>query len=384
MIGRGDVQGHAEPGWGGVVDAFVANFADTDVGDVGAAVCVYRYGVPVVDVWAGAADATTGQPWGEDTVVGVFSVTKGLTAIMANVLMQRGVLDPDAPVADVWPEFAANGKGHIPLRWVLGHRAGLPYIEGEFTLQEALSWTPIVDALAAEAPQWEPGTKHGYHMRSYGWLVGEVIRRASGASSPGAFFRDEVVAPLGLSAWIGMPEAEQHRCARLIPPPASRVSIADVLGPDSLPAKVFTAPSGLFHYDDMWNTTAVRAAEMPSSNGIADARSLARVYAACIGEVDGVRLLDDDTVARACEVQSRGPDEIIMLESCFGLGFMLPPMMPPACGPRSFGHGGAGGSMAFADPDPALSLGYVMNRMRFDPDDRRATSIVDAVYAAAS
>jgi CubicO group peptidase (beta-lactamase class C family) len=153
---------------------------------------------------------------------------------------------------------------------------------------------------------------------------------------------------------------------------------------DPLVAKVFTGPSDLFHYDEMWNRPDLRSAEMPSSNGISDARSLARVYAACVGPlVDGPgRLLSAETVARASQVQARGIDAVIGIESAYGLGFTVPPMLPPACGPRAFGHGGAGGSMSFADPDAELGFGYVMNRMRLDLDDRRALDLAAAVYDA--
>lgn len=371
-------EGRVDPGFEPVAEAFLRNFSDH--GDVGAAVCVYRDGRPVVDIWAGVADPDTGRPWGPDSVVTVFSVTKGLTAVMANLLIEEGRLDPDAPVAAYWPEFAAAGKQDIPVRWLLSHRAGLPHVEGTFTLTEALSWEPVVRALAAEAPQWEPGSRHGYHMRSYGWLVGEVIRRVTGRS-PGRFWAERVAGPLGLSTWIGTPVAEQARCARLIPPEPTGVDLAQLLGADSLSARVFTGPSGLFHYDEMWNTAQLRSAELPSSGGISDARSLARVYAACLGPVDGHRLLRPETVDRATEVQARGPDAVLFIETCFGLGFTLPPMLAPACGPASFGHGGAGGSLAFADPQSGLSLGYVMNRMRLDLEDTRAADLAAAAYS---
>jgi CubicO group peptidase (beta-lactamase class C family) len=221
-------------------------------------------------------------------------------------------------------------------------------------------------------------------MRTYGWLVGEVIRRASGAASPGTFFRTEIAEPLGLSTWIGLPASEHHRCARLVPPAAvvGEVMAGQVLDP--LLAQVFTGPSDLFRYDEMWNRADLRSAEMPSSNGISDARSLARVYAACVGSLaDGTtRLLSADTVARASEVQARGLDAVIGIESAYALGFTVAPMLPPACGPRAFGHGGAGGSMSFGDPDAGIGFGYVMNRMRLDLDDRRALDLAAAVYDA--
>jgi CubicO group peptidase (beta-lactamase class C family) len=375
-----EICGVAAPGWEAVRDAFAANFERGD--DIGAAVAVYRHGRPVVDLWAGPADATTGRPWSEDTIVGIFSGTKGLTAIAAHLCVERGLLDVDAPVARYWPEFAAAGKGDVPVRWLLSHQVGLPHVEGDFTLPEVLAWEPVVTALAAQAPVWEPGSAHGYHMRTYGWLVGEVIRRASGAATPGTFFRTEIAEPLGLSTWIGLPTSEHGRCARLVPPAAMLSDLVTSMAIDPLAAKVFTGPSDLFHYDEMWNSAEVRAAEMPSSNGISDARSMARAYAACVGEVDGVRLLSDATVERATEVQARGPDRIIGIESGYALGFSVSPMLPPACGPRAFGHGGAGGSMAFADPDAGIGFGYVMNRMRFDLDDVRAASLAAAAYDA--
>ena len=164
-----------------VLDVFAQNFDER--GEVGAAVSVYLDGRPVVDLWGGLADPAIGAPWREDTLVLVYSATKGVTAVCANVLIERGLLDPEAAVATIWPEFGARGKDAITVAEVMSHQAGLPYVEGDFTLEESLSWTPIVEALAAQAPIWEPGTKHGYHMRTYGWLVGELIRRADRATA---------------------------------------------------------------------------------------------------------------------------------------------------------------------------------------------------------
>jgi CubicO group peptidase (beta-lactamase class C family) len=320
-----EVQGRTEPGWGGVADIFARNFAEQ--GDVGANVAVYRDGEVVVDLWGGSADADHDVAWEAETVSNVFSCSKGLLATVANMLIQEARLDPAAPVARYWPEFAANGKADITVGTVLSHQAGLAAIAGEFTLDEALSWTPVVEALAAQATGWVPGTRHGYHMRSFGWLTGELIRRVTG-TMPGEVFARRIAGPLGLSAWIGMPVAEQHRCARLIPPDPSRVSFAELFGADSLQARVFTGPSGLFHYDDMWNRTEIRSAEIPSSGGIADARSLARMYAACVGEVDGVRLLTEATAADAAVTRAAGPDEVLMVPTAFGLGYMVAGAFP--------------------------------------------------------
>ncbi|MHB8464758.1 MAG: serine hydrolase domain-containing protein [Acidimicrobiales bacterium] len=376
------VDGIADPGWGGVADAFVANFDEH--GEVGAAVCVYRNGHKVVDLWGGTADVTSGRPWTEETIVLVFSSTKGVTAVGANLAIERGLLDPDAMVASYWPEFAAAGKGAITVRQVLSHQAGLPYVDGAFTLDEVLSWTPIVDALARQAPAWEPGTAHGYHMRTYGWLVGELLRRTSGRS-PGTFLRDEVTGPLDVDFWVGLPEEEEPRVARLVPPSSSLKEVLAPLGDSLLLARVFSNPGGHFDYDDMWNTRKLRACELPSSNGIGDARGLAKLYASCIGDgVDGRRSLSPATVEAATTEHVRGTDRVIMIESCFGLGFMLGESFGAANPSTSFGHAGAGGSLAFADPASGLAFGYVMNDLRFDPKgDPRSEGLVRAAVAAA-
>ena len=194
-------------------EVFVANFDEGR--EVGAAFAAYHRGRKVVDLWGGVADPATGRPWSEDTIVLVFSSTKGATALCANLLAERGQLDVDAPVADYWPEFAQAGKGQIPVRYLLSHEAGLAWIDGDMSLEEALSWDPVVAALARQKPHWEPGTQHGYHATTYGWLVGEVIRRVCGRSV-GTFFREEVAGPLGLDFWIGLPESEEPRVAPLI------------------------------------------------------------------------------------------------------------------------------------------------------------------------
>lgn len=372
------VAGYAGPGFDAVRDAFADNFERH--GDRGAACCVYVGGEPVVDVWGGFADDTAGGVWQEDTVQIVFSATKGVTAVCAHLLAERGRLDLDAPIAAYWPEFAANHKERIPLRWVLCHRAGLAAVDGDLTLDEVLAWDPVVAAIAAQAPNWEPGTAHGYHARSYGWITGEVVRRVTGRSL-GSFFAEEIAAPLGLDFWIGLPDDEQRRCARIIPPEADLPSLADLLGADSLTARVMTGPSNLFAYDEMWNRPEIRAAEMPSSNGVGTARALARLYASLVGDVNGIRVLTPETVAAACVPHSDGPDRVIILPSRFGLGFTLQPMLAPAAGRQAFGHPGAGGSLAFADPVARLSFAYVSTRMTFDPSgDQRTQQLVKAVY----
>jgi len=372
-----EIGGTAGPGFERVREAFRRNF--TEHGDIGAACCVYLRGEPVVDIWGGIADPANGRPWRQDTLQLVFSVAKGPTAVCVHRLAEQGLLDIDAPVARYWPEFAAAGKARITTRMVLSHRAGLAAVAGDLALADVLAWDPVVAAIAAQAPDWEPGSAHGYHARSFGWILGEIIRRITG-ESPGRHLARTICGPLGLDYWVGLPAAQRARCARLVPPAADD-SGAAVLGADSLTVRVLTGPSGLFGYNEMWNRDEVLAAEMPSSNGVGSARALARLYAATIGEVDGIRLLRPETVRAATRVASRGPDKVILAETCFGLGFSLPPMLASGCGPNAFGHPGAGGALAFADPDAGLAFAYVMNRMRFDPDgDPRAASLVRALY----
>jgi CubicO group peptidase (beta-lactamase class C family) len=215
-------------------------------------------------------------------------------------------------------------------------------------------------------------------MLTYGWLVGELVRRVSGRTI-GRFVTDELAAPLGLDFWIGLPQEQEPRCATLVP--AGPSDLVELLPEGTLLREAIPNPGGLFAYDERWNTRPFHAAELPSSNGIGDARSLARLYASLIGEVDGVRTLAPDTVVAAATPQARGMDETLMIETAYGLGFMLPPSLDQHAGPHAFGHAGAGGSLAFADPDAGFAFGYVMNQLRFDPVRYpRASNLVKAVY----
>jgi CubicO group peptidase (beta-lactamase class C family) len=401
VVEGSQASGYVEPGFEGVREAFVANFADH--GEVGAAVAVYAHGRKVVDLWGGVADAVTGAPYEEDTLQLVFSTTKGITALCANLLVQRGQLDVDAPVARYWPEFAAGGKADVPVRWLLCHKVGLSHIAADLTLEELLAWDPAVEALAAQEPIWEPGTGHGYHAVTYGWLVGELIRRVSGRSV-GQFVAEELSAPLGLDLWVGLPDELQARVAPLTNrslsdgPGTAALSpmegkdlatmIKELLGPDALVLKALAGSGEVLVQEGMFNRPEVRAAELPAANGVSNARSLAKLYAATIGEVEhdgGVvgPLLTPAQVDAAGEAQTTGPDKVLMFETVFGLGYMLSSAFSPYGGPRSFGHSGAGGSMAFADPDNGVAFGYVMNRMLANlAGDPRTTGLVRALYDA--
>ncbi|MGH2685668.1 MAG: serine hydrolase domain-containing protein, partial [Actinomycetota bacterium] len=308
-----DVQGEVAPRFEAVRDAFAANFEHQ--GEVGAAFALHVAGEKVVDIWGGVADTDRGRPWQDDTLQLVFSTTKGATAVCANRLAERGDLDVDAPVADYWPEFATAGKEQTLVRHLLAHQAGLPVVDRSLSLEEALAWDPVVDALAESTPLWEPGTAHGYHALTYGWLVGEIVRRVSG-KSVGQFFAAEVAGPLGLDFFIGCPAGEADRVSRLVtwsrPDPESDAAKIweQFLGPETLTGRALNLGTA-FAAHEVWNLPEVHAAEVPAANGITDARSLSRMYAALIGEVDGVRLLRPETVEHARQRLTRGHDRVL-------------------------------------------------------------------------
>src|SRR3954452_15193884 len=358
------VEGHVEPGFEGVKDAFAANFEQH--GEVGAAFALHVGGKKVVDLWGGTADVASARPYTEDSLQLVFSTTKGATAMCANLLAERGELDVDAPVAKYWPEFAQNGKESIPVRMLLNHQAGLYTVDKAPAYADTLKWDPIIEALAAQKPLWEPGTAHGYHAVTYGWLVGEVVRRITGRSI-GAFFQDEIVKSLGIEFWIGLPKEQHDRVAPLVAAdvptdPAARALAEQFTGPDTIMGKALscsgalTSPDG----DNSFNRPDLWSAEIPAANGITNARSLSRLYASLIGEVDGVRTLQQSTIDNATIVSDTFPDSVLMgMGTRFGLGFMLASDFAQFGGPRGFGHPGAGGSVGFADPDKGIGFGYV-------------------------
>ncbi|MCA2228986.1 serine hydrolase domain-containing protein [Nonomuraea aurantiaca] len=388
-----EIGGSTAPGFEEVRTAFAANLAGGQ--EVGAAVAVYLHGRKVVDLWGGIADPETGRPWEHDTLQVVYSTTKGITAACAHLLAQRGELDLDAPVADYWPEFAANGKDRIPVRWLLTHQAGLPAIEHPITPAEAIAWDPMVTALAAQRPAWEPGTDHGYHGLTYGWLVGEVVRRVSGRSL-GTFLAEEIAGPLDLDLWIGLPAAERHRVSRIIAAPPDFEAFARI-DLDALPEPMrevmaaFADPTSLTRRSIAvvmppldHNDPAEQSAEMPATNGICTARALARFYAALIGEVDGQRILSPETLAAATAEQVSGVDRILRVPVRIGTGFGLPTPDAFWYSPTAFGFPGRGGSLGFADPATGLAFGYVMNHLQEGVPDLRAAGLFDAVQRAMS
>ncbi|WP_433346855.1 serine hydrolase domain-containing protein [Micromonospora sp. CA-111912] len=382
------VSGTVVQGYEPVREAFLANFETRS--EIGAALSVYRHGREVVRLWGGVADPTTGRAWREDTLQVVYSTTKSVPAACAHLLAQRGQLDLAAPVAEYWPEFAAAGKGRIPVRWLLSHQAGLPVLDRPVPRAQALAWEPMVAALAAQAPVWEPGTAHGYHSLTFGWLVGEVVRRVSGRSL-GTYFADEIGKPLGLDLWVGLPASEAYRVSRLVEQPveqpstatseALREMLARYTDPTSLVVRsaAVTDPPLDLSIPETWT------AEIPSVNGICTASSLARFYAGLIGEVDGFRILDAATLATATAEQASGVDRVLMVPTRPALGFGLPLPDQPWWSPTAFGFPGHGGSLGYADPASGIAFGYVMNGLRVTmTPDPRTTSLIEAVRAVVS
>jgi CubicO group peptidase (beta-lactamase class C family) len=363
-----------------VRDALEGNFREH--GELGAAVAIEVGGEPVVDIWAGWEDEAQSRPWERDTLVAVFSVGKAMAALCVLKLVERGSVDLDAPVAEYWPEFAAHGKDRVSIRTLLAHRAGLPALRRRLTDPDAYDWDLMASALAGEEPWWPPGTTHGYHVNTFGFLAGEIVRRVSGRSF-GAFFRDEVAVPLDADFHFGLPPELDERVAdymfsSLMAEGTGEGGAVEDEARRLLLGRAYLNPPGLSGIGTV-NTREWRAAEIPSANGHATARAVARVYSALLAG----RIISPQTLDAAIAEASTGPDFVLGRPSRFGLGFQLTqPERPLGPNPRSFGHFGAGGSLGFADPDEGLSFAYVLNRSGPRWQNPRNRALLDAVYAA--
>lgn len=384
------VEGLVEAEFERVRDTFADNFEAR--GDVGAGCAVYVNGRLVVDLIGGIAEPRSGRPYSADTLQVVFSATKGAVATVVHVLAERGVIDLDAPVAEYWPEFAEKGKDSIPVRWLLSHQAGLYAVDdrpGSRTLPTEWEWDEMCAALARQAPLFEPGTAFGYHAVTFGYLLGEVVRRVTGRTI-GTVFHDEVAKPLGLDFWIGLPAAEHHRVAPLLADqqptdPAMEAVFDQLMGPDTPFARAMMVRDRAdLNKTDLMNDPAFWSKEVPAISGVTNARSLARMYASLISEVDGIRLLSRDSVERASTNQVSGGNVVLFDQpSRYGLGYILPSEFTRMGGEHSFGHAGMGGSLGFADPESGVAFGYVMNQMRggIGPDPR-PSALIEALYSS--
>jgi CubicO group peptidase (beta-lactamase class C family) len=389
-------EGVCRPGFERVAEAFAENFKSK--GEVGASVHLTVGGETVVDLWGGVADRKAGRAWTRDTVSIVFSCTKGATALCAHVLASRGQLDLDAPVVELWPEFGQKGKEHVTTRMMLDHSAGVPALRAPVKDSGPYEWDYMTERLAAEEPFWPPGTRNGYHGFTFGWTVGEMVRRASGQPL-GVFFQEQIARPLGIDFWIGLPEEIEPRVA-----PIAQYSLKsdDAKTPflRDLATNKQSTPFLFYMNVGAWrsggaNTRAGHAAEIGAANGITNARGLAGMYAPLAN--GGGPLVDGATLARMAEVSMATHDDATLrIPTRFALGFMKsmdnrkrslgakifgPDVDSVILGSAAFGHVGAGGSLGFADPAAGLSFGYTMNQM--GPGllmNERGQALVDAAY----
>jgi CubicO group peptidase (beta-lactamase class C family) len=378
-----EVEGTCDPAFAEVRERFAEHFVRHPSGglpEIGAAVCVELAGERVVDLWAGHADPARTRRWTPDTLACVCSCTKGMVAVTVNRVAERGLLDYDDPVARHWPEFGAAGKEAVTVRHLLTHSAGLPRVGTPLPPGGIYEWDVVVAALAAAAPVWEPGSAHGYHTLTFGHLNGEVVARVAGRDV-GTFFAEEVARPLGADVFIGTPAGEDHRIAELaLPQPDS------MLGEVSRSALTLD-PATITDYDDpavltpvVLNSIPWRRAQVPGANGFASARGLARVYGALVND-EGI--LARATVDAARTPQVVGPDLVRGEITEYGLGFI--PCTAPAAPRRpsgGFGHGGAYGSLGYADPDARLGFGFVFNQLGEPVGDGRAERLLDAALDA--
>ncbi|MGH8220758.1 MAG: serine hydrolase domain-containing protein [Steroidobacteraceae bacterium] len=399
------IHGACEPKFARLRELFQRSFVN-DI-EIGAAVCFYLDGRSVVDLWGGHYDLARTREWERDTLVNVYSTTKAMAALCAHHLMNRRLLDVDAPVSEYWPQFAAAGKGGILVRWLLSHQAGLCAIRQPLPNGALYDWGRMCEALAAEEPWWTPGQGHGYHVFTYGFLVGELVRRISGESL-GTYFRRHIAEPLAADLHIGLSAEHDARTSEMYgvlignKPPTAREprDSADtrerfaaftraVRDPTTMQGAAFLNPA---QERDAVNTRAWRAAEIPAVNGHGTARALARIYGALArgGEIDGLSILDPSTVERAITEEASGPERMFCgaIAMRFGLGFVLNDdthryaRFSP--NPRAFGHAGGGGSLGMADPDARIGFGFTMNNFQggIVSAGSTPTVLIDAFYDA--
>lgn len=385
-----EVHGTCDEAFAAVRDAFARNFAERD--EVGASLHITLDGEPVVDLWGGTADPATGRPWEADTLAVVYSCTKGVAALAAHVLVDRGLLDLEAPVTDYWPEYGQAGKERTTVRMLLDHSAGVPAVDGPVAVGDMYDADVMADHLARQRPWWEPGTRNGYHLVTFGWTVGEVVRRVSGLTL-GQFIAEEIAGPLDADFYLGLPEEHEDRVAPITvwQPGPDYVPSPFVLALLGEPSSVQAVATGnvLAAGVDV-NTRAFRAAELGGMGGVASARGLAAVYTPLAQ--GGGSLVGPDTLVRMSQpAVATSEDALLLIPSRFALGFMTSmdnrrrgPRAEGSSvilGPTAFGHVGMGGSLGFADPAERLAFSYVMNKHGEGILlNEKGQSLVDAAY----
>ncbi len=369
------VHGTTQDRFAGVTSVMAASL--TSGADLGASFCATQGGETIVDIWGGHADPAKSRDWERDTIVNVYSTTKTMAALTALLLADRGVFDLHEKVAKFWPEFASEGKADVTIAQLLSHSAGLSGWKEPLQREDLYDWSKCTDLLARQAPFWKPGTAPGYHALTQGYLVGEVIRRATG-KTVGTVFREEIAGPLGADFHIGLPASEDHRVAELVPPPVAVAAQAS----SELQSNMATNP-GI----DVGETAkrAWRGAEIPAAGGTGNARSVAEIHAILAngGVAKGKRFLSEAGCRRALECQVEGTDLILGIPVRFGMGFGLPGGMVPLPNPNSCYWGGYGGSIAIVDMDAQTTFSYVMNRMEgTTTGDARGFALVMTMWQA--
>ncbi|HEY7002330.1 MAG TPA: serine hydrolase domain-containing protein [Candidatus Udaeobacter sp.] len=358
-------------------------------GELGAAVCVWQYGNPLVDLYDGFCDARHEKPWDADTLVLVWSATKGIGSACVLHVLQEHKINLDSTVAEFWPEFAQAGKERITLSQLLSHQAGLCALD---TRVDILDYGAVISALEAQKPLWPPGSAHGYHARTFGFLLDELVRRIA-KKTLSQYWREVFAQPLGLDFWIGLPEEENGRVATVYAaksgrPPDPKQFYRDLITPGTLARKTFSSPYGLKSVSEM-NNPAVRAQSIVSFGGIGSASALAKFYSLLAngGKIDDHTLFSEETIARMTTTLADGMDRVFQVPTAFSAGFMKDPRNARerlfGTSTNAFGHPGAGGSHAFADPRNGISFAYVMNQMEQSllPNEK-SLRLVDAIYRA--
>jgi CubicO group peptidase (beta-lactamase class C family) len=375
---RVEIHGTCASGYEPVREAFARNFADR--GEIGASVAVMAGGKTVVNLWGGWADPGRTRTWQQDTLTNVWSTTKAMTSLCAHILIDRGELDPDAPVARYWPEFAAAGKDAITVRQVMCHQSGLTGLAVPASVQDYYDWDKITGLLADQEPFFPPGSTSGYQAITFGYLVGEVVRRIT-KQSCGAFFRSQIAKPLGADFYIGLPKADLGRCSELqgVRPSADEQAALAQAYASATPAAQAALLNPSLSGDEA-NAREWRMAEIPAANGHGTAAGLATVFGTL---VDGSeRLISAKTLKVARTGNGRHTDVVLGFPIEFGLGFGLSgPEGHFGPNPAAFGHDGFGGSAVGADLEAGVAFAYVMNRMGMSiVDDPRKMALIDAVY----
>jgi CubicO group peptidase (beta-lactamase class C family) len=386
-----DIHGHCDPSFAAVREAFERNFREHN--EVGAAVAFAQDGELVVDLWAGYQDAAKTVPWRDDTLVNVWSVGKALIAVCLLRLVERGHVELDAPVARYWPEFAQAGKQDVTVRTLMAHRAGLQAVAKPLPPGYNLrDWDGMCAALAEQQPWWEPGTNFGYHTNTFGFLLGEIVRRVDGRR-PAQFLVEELTAPLGVEAYFGFGPELDERVADWIPYVRAEGEENDRPWLEKDPATLTGVELGrLLAYRNPpgdpaagVNSRTWRAAEYPSTSGHSNARAMATVFGGIAngGDWRGYHILAPDVRDEAISVHSDGEDAVLGRPNRFGLGFQLtnPGIRPLGTGPRGFGHYGNGALLGFGDPDNRVAFGYVCNRAGRSWRDPRNIALIDAAYS---